>query len=192
MHQTVVTYDSSGKACLSLRVYPATYCDLGKRVAPWLARMQSVVTPPLLSALLILLLALPFLVTIERLPMGTVSRMGPGFVPASTLVGMIGIAVLIFLWGLCNRGPDPDAQLPMDGDAIRGLLAIAAGVLAFLLLLPAAGLLPAVAAASLLCALGRRTVRLSLALGLSLFNAVVTWVVFILFLGLPFQAIQGF
>ncbi len=114
-------------------------------------------------------------------PMGTLSRMGPGFVPrAAGGVGM-GLGALIALTGLGRPG-----ELPRI--AWRPLLAILAGILSFALILPRAGLAPAACAAALVSILGNREATPRLYAVLPLAIAAICWAIFILVLGLPIPA----
>lgn len=113
--------------------------------------------------------------------MGTVVRMGPGFVPHWLGAISMGLGVLVLLTGLRRTGTLPRI-------AWRATLAIAASILAFALLLPRVGLVPAVFATAAVSMLGNPEARPPQILVVSAAIALLCWTVFILMLGLPIVA----
>jgi hypothetical protein len=103
-------------------------------------------------------------------PLGTVVRMGPGFVPVA--LGLMLAAIGAVLTVAVARSPDPTPKL-----YVVPVAWVCAGLLAFGLLAEPFGLVPATVAMVLLCALAERPVRpLSLGLlivGLSALGAIV-------------------
>lgn len=103
-------------------------------------------------------------------PLGTVVRMGPGFVPVA--LGLMLAAIGAVLTVAVARSSDPTPKF-----YVAPVAWVCAGLLAFGLLAEPYGLVPATAAMVLLCALAERPVRpLSVALlivGLSALGAVV-------------------
>jgi hypothetical protein len=72
-----------------------------------------------------------------RVGLGTISRMGPGYVPTSIGLALIGLGVLLIVGAARNGGPL--ARVPIQLPTILVLLALAA----FAVLLPMFGLVPA-------------------------------------------------
>ena len=118
--------------------------------------------------------------------MGSARRMGPGYFPVvlGGLMAAMGAALAaLSLW----RG-DPAAE--EDRADPRALLAVLAGLAAFALLLPRAGLVPAVAGLVLISAQGSGQMRPLGALVLAGVLAVLSWAIFRLGLGLPLPAFR--
>lgn len=114
-------------------------------------------------------------------PMGSLARMGPGYLPrVSGGIGM-GLGALIALTALGRPGDLPRI-------AWRPLLAILAAILAFALTLPRAGLVPAAFVAALVSVLGNREAGPALHAVLPLAIAGICWAIFIAILGLPIPA----
>lgn len=86
-------------------------------------------------------------------PMGSATRMGPGYFPALLAFVLIGLGAAIALAGLRA------APAPMPRLALRPAAALVGAMLAFALLLPAAGLLPASVATVVLASLADRESR---------------------------------
>jgi hypothetical protein len=120
--------------------------------------------------------------------MGTTRRMGPGYLPV--LLGGLMAAMGAALAGLSLWRAEPPAEDDTRPD-LRALLAVLAGLAAFALLLPRAGLVPAVAALVLISAQGSGELRLPAALVLAGVLAGLSWAVFRLGLGLPLPAFGG-
>ena len=121
-------------------------------------------------------------------PLGTARRMGPGYLPL-VLGGLMaamgsGLAILT-LW----RGEAPVAEEERADP--RALLAVLAGLAAFALVLPRAGLVPAVAALVVISAQGSGQMRLPGTLLLAAGLAALSWAIFRLGLGLPLPAFSG-
>lgn len=124
---------------------------------------------------------LAFYLAGQGLDMGTARRMGPGFLPAAAAIIVAGLGALIVLGGLRRH---VDAEAP----ALRQTLLILAGIVAFALLVPRAGLMPAVAAAVFVAAFAdpRHTVLTAALLAVG--AAVGAWVVFVFGLSLQVPA----
>lgn len=115
--------------------------------------------------------------------MGTMVRMGPGFVPHWLGAISMGLGVLVVLTGLRRSGSFPHV-------AWRATAAIAGSILAFALLLPRLGMVPAVFVAAAVSMLGNPDARLPQILVVSTAIAALCWTVFLLLLGLPITAFE--
>ncbi len=130
-----------------------------------------------------------------NLRIGTLSAMGPGFLPLSFSIILCLLAVaLMASTSLSSVNYLVDAavrEAPADPRAgPRGLICIIAGVACFVLVLPPFGLLPAVCASTAILSLARAGLTILTSLFLSLFVTLVVWLTFIELLGLtivPFK-----
>jgi hypothetical protein len=141
----------------------------------------------LLAGGLIVVLGLAISAGAATYQFGTLTEMGPGFMPMCIGMAMVLIGIAI---ALSPRHVDqmPGEQVPpLD---IRGGLCIVAGVIAFILLGTRLGFVPAIFCSALIAAFGDRqaTVRGSLLLAMGL--AVFGYILFSLVLGLPFPAFE--
>ncbi len=104
-------------------------------------------------------------------PTGSARRMGPGYFPMLLAAVLVGFGIAVSLAGLRNRA------IPFERMALRPAAAILGAALAFSVLLPLAGLVPASAAVVAIGSLGNRESRplevLLSALLLSAFNAAL-------------------
>jgi hypothetical protein len=191
MYQAVVIYDNNGAPKVVLRAYPATYVDLAAPLTKLWLRLNSFGNLQFGSGLALLILSLPFIIGLERLSFGTPTRMGPGFVPGIVLSALLLIGIALILSGVTQGARSKTRRRSWDVEAFRGVASIAIGIIAFIVLLPTAGLIPAVIVTSLLCSLARPPFKLWAASWLALFNAAMIWLVFILFLDLPLRTFAG-
>jgi len=120
--------------------------------------------------------------------LGTLQRMGPGFVPMAlgVIMAMIGV-VLLLATLLRHRASSADAGMALPSAEVkiplkaewRGWLCICAGVLAFGLMAERAGLIPATFACVVITAMGDRDNSwrdaLILAAGVAIFAVGVFW-----------------
>jgi hypothetical protein len=121
-------------------------------------------------------------------PMGTARRMGPGYFP--TLLGAL-MAVMGAALALSVLLRDEAARDEDERPDPRALISILAGLAAFALLLPRAGLVPAVVGLVVIAAQGSGQMRPVGALALAVFLAALSWAIFRLGLGLPLPAFSG-
>lgn len=115
-------------------------------------------------------------------PMGSLARPGPGFGPflvACLIVGL-GVATMVEV----HNGSFKPFKMPL-----RPLLATAAGILAFAVLVERIGFMPATVALVLLSGLGERRLSYWPLLGVAVFMAVFGSAVFIWGLGVPLRSI---
>lgn len=115
--------------------------------------------------------------------MGTVVRMGPGYLPVSYGLITIFLGLVIVLLALGREG---DAPRP----SVRSVLAVLGSIAGFGLLLPSFGLVPAVLATVMIATRGDRGARLTTSIILAVSVAATAWLVFIEILGLPMQAFR--
>lgn len=146
--------------------------------------MRDIDRNDLVSGALILGIGLFFFIGAQEYRMGTVSRMGPGFVPY-----WLGV-IAMFLGGLIALGAigRPGA---LPGLAWRPLLGVAASVVVFALLLPRAGLVPATFAAVVVAMLGNADARAKTIAITAFAITVLCWAVFLALLGLPIPALRS-
>jgi hypothetical protein len=114
---------------------------------------------------------------------GTLTRMGPGFLPVTLGAIGIGLGLLIMLLAVGRAGALPRVSL-------RAALSVLLAIAAFGLLLERVGLVPAIVVAVLIAARGDPNARLLVGLTLALVIALASWLVFIVVLGLsmhPFR-----
>jgi hypothetical protein len=116
--------------------------------------------------------------------MGTVVRMGPGYVPFG--LGTIGVVLglLIVLASLGRQG-----ALPRLG--WRAAVPVLAAIGIFALILPWAGLVPATVASVLVSSLASPTSTLRSTLAVAAAAAVLVWVGFVVLLGMPIAVFRN-
>jgi hypothetical protein len=116
-------------------------------------------------------------------PNGSISQMGPGFMPHATALALIAMGVLIVIADLRDTGladPEPPHW--------RALILISASVFIFGMLITRAGLVPAIFIAVVIATLANSRASI---LGTLAYSAGVTffgWLLFIVALGLPISA----
>jgi uncharacterized membrane protein YhdT len=122
---------------------------------------------------------------------GTLARMGPGFMPVALGVTLAFMGVLIAGTALASSEPD-DAKFLPDNPQWFGWFCILAGPVLFIILGEYGGMIPAVFACVFVSALGDKTSTykscLILAAGVTVFGVVL----FHYFLGIPFPLLRGF
>ena len=135
------------------------------------------------GALLVAIGAAVSTVAIQHYPLGTLQRMGPGMFPAILGVVLAGLGVLLALQALRRPGKKPDIR-------IFSPLFVLAGVAGFALLIPSAGLIPAILGVVVVSSLAELRIRpVSLAL-LCLALCLIAPLVFVVGLGLPIPLIR--
>jgi hypothetical protein len=115
--------------------------------------------------------------------MGTVVRMGPGYLPVSYGVITVFLGLVITLLALGRSGETPHPS-------VRSVLAVLGSIASFGVLLPTFGLIPAILATVMIATRGDRDARLAPSVILAVTVAVAAWLVFIEVLGLPMQAFR--
>ena len=118
-------------------------------------------------------------------PMGSVTRMGPGYFPflLGILLFVVSLGIVLFE-GRILDGPD------ISRPAFPGLVWVPLAVTAFALLVERAGLVPAILAAVFLTAQADKDLGWKETGVLALCTAAVCTVVFIYVLGLPLEPVR--
>lgn len=115
---------------------------------------------------------------------GTMTRMGPGYVPL--ILGLIGMAlgVAIILTSIGRSGG-------LESFRWRVVLPVVASIAAFLLLLPRTGLIPATFVSVVVAAFASPKSRILPTLLLGVVVAVLIWISFVVLLGLPIPVLRS-
>jgi hypothetical protein len=139
----------------------------------------------LIGGLLSVALGVFALVLAASYPMGSLLRMGPGFFPTT-------IAVLIVLLGLALIGIAfrSRSEMATVNIRLRSVLAIEFGILLFALLLERAGLIPATLTLVLVSSLAEPRWRPGRAAVLALAMTALVYVIFIMVLQIPVEAVR--
>lgn len=138
----------------------------------------------LLSGLGLVAVGLYFTVGALDYRMGTVVRMGPGFIPFSlgVIAMVLGLAI-----GLAALGRE--SELPSVN--LRALLPVAASIAAFAVVLPRLGVIAAIAATVLISSLASPMSRLIPTLLVVVAVSLMIWVGFINVLGMPIPVFRS-
>jgi hypothetical protein len=124
-------------------------------------------------------------------PMGTATRMGPGYMPAvlGGLLAFLGAAITLKSLSLGPaRDARPDFNLAQDlVRLVRPLFFVVVGLLTFAYVLPRYGLVAAVIPLVIISALADHRPRLGAAVPLAVVLAGVTVLIFVRGLGLPIR-----
>lgn len=117
--------------------------------------------------------------------LGTIHRMGAGMVPTAlgVLLTLFGIGIALSGW----RRQGTEEVSPMKIFASVPVF-IGAAILAFFVLIPRFGLIPAVFVTSMLASLAEGEIRLLRSLGVAVFLCVLTYILFVLGLRLTIPA----
>ncbi len=131
-----------------------------------------------IGGLLLLGIGIFFLAEALDMRIGSARRMGPGYYPMVLGGFAIFLSVLIIIPALRRSGR-------LQRIAWRPMIAVMASILAFALVMPRAGLLPAVFATVVVASFGDVKSRLWQTILLAAGLAAATWLIFIYGLGLP-------
>lgn len=143
--------------------------------------MRNVDRVDLIAGLVVLAAGAFFAYGATEYRMGSIVRMGPGFVPFWMGVIAIGLGAIICATAIGRSGRATEiAWLPT--------LCVSGAIVAFGLLLPRLGLVPATFAAAIVAALGNRKMRLPGKAATAAVITLVCWLVFLVALGLPIRA----
>jgi len=115
--------------------------------------------------------------------LGSLNRMGPGYFPVALGVILMGFGVVLLIEVKRIGTPPPDLKL-------RPFVMIAAGLVAFALMLDRFGLIPATVALTMLSALADRPVRPRAVLGTAIVVACIGYFVFLRGFGLQLDAFR--
>jgi hypothetical protein len=124
---------------------------------------------------------------------GTLTRMGPGFLPVTLGALLAGLGLLLVLTSVRAA---PSALLTVEGEAVettdwRGVLCILAGMGGFIVAGEVAGLIPASLVCVFVAALGDRTASLKSAALLAIGMSVAGTLLFSYGLGIRFPLLHG-
>ena len=122
---------------------------------------------------------------------GTLARMGPGFMPVMLGVGLAFMGLLIAGTALASSEPD-DAKFMPDNPQWFGWFCIIAGPVLFIILGEYGGMIPAVFACVFVCALGDNTATYKSSAILAASVTVFGVVLFHYLLSIPFPLLRGF
>jgi hypothetical protein len=116
--------------------------------------------------------------------MGTVVRMGPGFVPFG--LGLIGVVLglLIMLASLGRRGALPSFEW-------RAAVPVLTAIAVFALVLPWVGLVPATVASVLVSSFASPTSTVRETLAVATAVAILVWVGFVILLAMPIPVLRN-
>lgn len=117
-------------------------------------------------------------------PMGSLTRMGPGYFPF-----LLGIVIVVVCLGVLFFEGRLSEDVDIHPPALRGLIWIPLAVAAFAVLVERFGLVPAIVAAVFLSAQADDDLKWKETALLALATAAVCTVVFIFILGLPLEPI---
>jgi hypothetical protein len=122
-----------------------------------------------------------FVMRAVQLGIGTPRTMGAGYFP------MLGGIFTMICAAFVVIAAFAQSHAPIERPALRPFLAVMMGIGAFILVMPRAGLVPAVVATVLVASLAERKVRPVPTLALAAFLAAGCYFVFIAGLGLPIR-----
>ena len=116
-------------------------------------------------------------------PAGSLTQMGPGYMPHAIAVVLILMGLGIVFSDMCDTAIDQDPAFHW-----RAFLFISAAILAFVMLIEPAGLIPAMFCAVAISMLANRSTH---PISILIYSAAVTfagWLIFLVALGLPLSA----
>lgn len=138
----------------------------------------------LISGLVVLAISSFFAYGALDYRIGTMTRMGPGYVPLVLgLIGMVlGAAIILTAFGRSGG---------LESFRWRVVLPVVASITAFLLLLPRTGLIPATFVAVVVAAFASPKSRILPTLLLGVVVAALIWIGFVVLLGLPIPVLRS-
>lgn len=138
----------------------------------------------LLAGVVVALVGGAFFLAARSLPAGPSGQIGPGFVPSAVGLMTVGLGLAI-----AARAFGRSVALPRV--ALRPVLAIFASVAVFGLLIRTTGLAPALVGTTIVSTLGSPKNRPVPTVALALSVAIGCTLIFIVALGLPFDAVRS-
>ena len=138
----------------------------------------------LIAGLLVVLFGAFFLVGAFDLDIGTLRRMGPGFLPLAVAIIAIALGLLTMLGALGREGALPKVSW-------RPMLAVLASIGAFALLLEHVGMLPTLFATVVVASFGDPDLGPLPTLILAFLVCLGCWLIFLVAIGLPIPAFRG-
>lgn len=146
--------------------------------------MQRLDRSDLISGLVIIVIGTAFAYGATDYRMGTITRMGPGFVPFSVGLIMIGLGVLVIVSAFGREGALPRLD-------VKGLFFVSLAIVAFAALLPRVGLVPAAVATVAISSLAGGILRWPTVAILCAGVAFGAWVVFVVLLGIRIPVLRS-
>jgi hypothetical protein len=138
----------------------------------------------LVSGLVVVTIGAYFVLGALDYRMGTVTRMGPGFVPYHVGLITMALGALIVLGAFGRDAPFPRLDW-------RGMIFVGASVVCFGLLLPRAGLIPAAMGTVMVASFASPSLRLPMFPVLASAVAGGAWVIFVKLLGLSIPVLRN-
>ena len=124
-------------------------------------------------------------------PIGTALRMGTGYVPRLLCWLLMGLGAVVLVQGLLETHPGEPRTEPSPQDGViarlRPVVLVTVGLIAFALALEPLGLVLAILVLVVIASFATRELKLWETLAAAAGLSVLTWVIFILGLGLPIQ-----
>jgi len=138
----------------------------------------------LASGLVIILIGALFTYGATDYRMGTITRMGPGFVPFGVGIIMICLGVLVIVSAFGRDGTLPRLDH-------KGLFFVSLAIVAFAVMLPRVGLVPAAIVTVAISSLAGGVLRWPTVAILCACVAFGAWVVFVLLLGISIPVLRS-
>jgi hypothetical protein len=144
-----------------------------------------------LAGLMFIVIAAIGLWASRNYPVGTALRMSTGYVPRLLCWLLMGLGAVVLVQGLLEtHRPEPRREpSPQDGviAQLRPVVLVTVGLIAFALALEPLGLVLAILVLVVIASFATRELKLWETLAAAAGLSVLTWVIFILGLGLPIQ-----
>jgi hypothetical protein len=141
-----------------------------------------------LAAALISAVGLLYFVGSYEYDMGTSRHMGPGFLPRAYAICAVVLGIFILIGSMRQKSIDRSA---LDYRFFRSFIGIIASIIAFALVIPKFGLIPAAMVSVILAGLGSEYFKVSTTLWMAVVTSLATWLVFSVLLGLPIPGLKG-
>jgi putative tricarboxylic transport membrane protein len=144
-----------------------------------------------LAGLMFIVIAAIGLWASRNYPVGTALRMSTGYVPRLLCWLLMGLGAVVLVQGLLEtHRPEPRREpSPQDGviAQLRPVVLVTVGLIAFALALEPLGLVLAILVLVVIASFATRELQLWETLAAAAGLSMLTWVIFILGLGLPIQ-----
>jgi len=142
-----------------------------------------------LAAALVLAVGIFYFFGSHEYEMGTARHMGPGFLPRAYAICTIVLGALIFAGAMRRKTQERSS---IDYRFFRSFLGIMAAIVAFAIVIPKFGLIPASILSVLLASLGSEQFKPVTALWMAVVTRLATWLAFSVMLGLPIPGYKEF
>ncbi|MAW26022.1 MAG: hypothetical protein CMQ84_08570 [Gammaproteobacteria bacterium] len=141
-----------------------------------------------LASALIIALGIFYFFGSYEYEMGTARHMGPGFLPRAYAVCAVALGALIFIGAIRRETVERSS---VDYRFVRSFFGIMAAIIAFAVVIPQFGLIPASVLSVLLASLGSEYFKPATAIWMAMVISLATWLVFSVMLGLPIPGVKG-